>query len=61
MTKPELQKAFEEALENFRVDVQSSFAETSKEPATLGDVAELARQTFYALNDFQKALINYLD
>lgn len=61
MTKAELEKAFSDALENFKVDMQASFDEYSKEPATKGDLAELARHTFYALHEMRKALITYLD
>ena len=61
MTKAELEKAFNDALENFKADMQASFDEYSKEPATQGDVAELARHTYYALNDMRNALIKYLD
>lgn len=61
MTKAELEKAFSDALENFKADMKASFDEYSKEPATQGDVAELARHTYYALNDMRNALIKYLD
>lgn len=61
MTKDEFKKSLSEALENFRADTQSSFDEMSNEPATKGDIADLAKMTFYALNDFRNALIKYLE
>ena len=54
MTKAELEKAFNDALENFKADMQASFDEYSKEPAT-------QRHTFYALHEMRNALITYLD
>ena len=61
MTKSELKTSLNEALENFRVDAQATFDEASKEPATQADIAELARITFYALNEFRNTLIKYLE
>lgn len=61
MTKKELENSFNKALEDFKADVKASFDECSKESATQGDIAELAKLTFYALNDFKNALLNYLE
>ena len=57
MTKPELEKSFNEALEAFKADTKANFDEYSKEPATQGDLADLAKQTFYTLNSFRDALL----
>ena len=31
------------------------------EPVTGGDIAQLSRQTFYALDEFRKEIIKYLE
>ena len=41
-------------------NVRSLYKEGSHEPATEHDINELARQTFYALDEFRKNIINYL-
>ena len=46
-----------EELEAYHSTVSSKFQEFSSKPATVGDIAELARQTYYVLS----AIIESLD
>jgi len=61
MNKAALKKELDDALECFKADIQSEYSECSKEPATEGDIAELAKHTFYALDRFEKALLTLVD
>ena len=62
MTKAELEKSLDNAIEDFITDTSISFNDPySKEPATIADMTELSRQTTYALKGFKKALLQYLD
>ena len=60
MDTHELEKILNEALDEFSENISSSYAEGSKEPATEGDINEVARQTIYALTEFKSAIIKYL-
>lgn len=46
----------EKSIEDFRKEVQVLFKEGSKEPATIGDMYELARATYYVFNDMLQNL-----
>lgn len=41
--------------------MRSEYDDYSNEPVTGGDIAQLSRQTFYALDGFRKEIINYLE
>lgn len=45
-----------EELEAYRIMVASNFQEGSKEPATIGDVVELAKQVYYVFSKFIEEL-----
>ncbi len=60
MDTHELEKILNEALDEFSKNISSSYAEGSKEPATEGDISELAHQTYYSLREFKRAIIEYL-
>ncbi|OUN07137.1 hypothetical protein B5G43_05905 [Flavonifractor sp. An92] len=61
MTVHELDKRLGAALDNFASEMQAQYDDYSKEHAVKGDIAELSRQTFYALNEFRKEIISYLN
>ena len=44
----------------FSENVRSIYGEGSKVPATEHDINELARLTFYALDEFRKAIVKQL-
>lgn len=48
-------------LEDFSSEMRSEYDDYSNEPVTGGDIAQLSRQTFYALDGFRKEIINYLE
>ena len=61
MSKKDLQHSLDNALKDFADEMRTNFNEQSQEPATKADIAEIARQTFYALSEFEKAILNYLE
>jgi len=62
MTKAELKTALEQTLQDYRKDAESVAADPySEEPATQGQLFEAQRQVFYALDNFKKNLLDYLD
>lgn len=61
MTNSELNSELDKALESFKAEIQSRYAEGSSNPATEHDINELARQTFYTLDEFRKSILKYLD
>lgn len=61
MTENQLNTALNEALENYSKEIRSIYKEGSREQATEHDINELARQTFYVLDEFRKAIVKYLE
>lgn len=61
MDKQELNRMLSKIASDFASDTRSLFPEGSTEPATIGDLTELARQTFYALDAYRKSIIMYLN
>lgn len=61
MTTKELNQRLEKVLSNFSSEMQREYDDYSKSPTTGGDIAQLSRQTFYALDDFRKEIIQYLE
>lgn len=61
MTKAQLNDKLTNTLVLFSEEIKSKYNEFDQTPATKADVAEVARQAFYALNDFKNAIIEYLD
>lgn len=55
-----LDKKLDKALTDFSEEIRLNYRDGDKTPATNGDVSELARQTFYALDTFRKEIIVYL-
>ncbi len=55
-----LEKNLDKALDDFSHEISSEFDDYSKTPAVGGDIATVARQTFYTLNEFKKEIIKYL-
>lgn len=60
MTIHELEKELDKAVIDFSDEIRSEYRDASKNPATEGDISELARQTFYALDSFKASIIKYL-
>lgn len=60
MDTRELDKKLMEICNEFSEKVRSVYREGSKVPATEHDINELARQTFYALDEFRKAIVKQL-
>ena len=61
MTANELNKNLNEVLDRFSQTTHAMFEEADQTPATKNDLFNLSRETFYALNDFRKEIIAYLD
>ncbi|MDF2608949.1 MAG: hypothetical protein K0R92_423 [Lachnospiraceae bacterium] len=61
MTTKELDKLLNDSLIDYSNEIRSCYKEGSKEPATEGDIVELARQTFYTMDEFRKNIIKYLE
>lgn len=60
MTIKELDQRLTLVLEDFSSEMRSEYDDYSNEPVTGGDIAQLSRQTFYALDEFRKEIIKYL-
>lgn len=60
MTIRELDDHLRDAVSNFSDEIRSQYDDYSKDAALKGDIAELSRQTFYALDKFREEIINYL-
>lgn len=60
MTINELEKKLDKALDDFSSEIRSEYDDYSKTPANSGDIATIARQTFYTLDEFKKEIIKYL-
>jgi len=62
MTKQELETVLEQSCQEFSREVQYIADDPySKDPVTRGELYESHRQIFYALNNFKKAILGYLD
>ena len=62
MTKQELETALEQICQEFSKEVQFVADDPySKDPVTKGELYESHKQTFYALRNFKKAILEYLD
>lgn len=61
MTTKELDQRLTAVLDDFSSELRQEYDDYSKAPVTGGDIAELSRQTFYALDAFRKELVQYLD
>lgn len=60
MTKQELESALDEVLDAFRLDTDR-INDYSNKPVTEGDLKDLAKQTFYALNGFKVKILTYFE
>lgn len=61
VTIKELDQRLTLVLEDFSSEMRSEYDDYSNEPVTGGDIAQLSRQTFYALDEFRKEIIKYLE
>lgn len=60
MSIKQLDEALNKVLVEFSENVRAIYPEDSKKPVTEGDICELGRNTFYALDAFRKEIIGYL-
>lgn len=60
MTIKELDDRLSKVVDDFAAEMSGQYDNYSKEAASRADISELSRQTFYALNEFRKEIINYL-
>jgi hypothetical protein len=51
----------EKAVEDFRTETNMLFAKGSSDPAKVGDLEELSRQTYYALSSIEAAIKELAD
>lgn len=49
-------RALAKCVEDFRTETNMLFSENQQEPATIGDLSELAKQTYYVFNEILKTL-----
>ncbi len=56
----ELDLKIKKDVEGFKEFVKSEYPECSKDPINSGDLAELGRQTYYALDSIRTNVIEYL-
>lgn len=61
MTVAQLNADLEKILNDFSEEIRSNYKEGSSKPVTEHDINELARQTFYAMNEFREKIVKYLD
>ncbi|BCK01643.1 hypothetical protein [Anaerocolumna chitinilytica] len=61
MTTKELDKLLNDSLIAYSSEIRSCYKEGGKEPVNEGDIVELARQTFYTMDEFRKNIIKYLE
>ncbi len=55
-----LEEKLDKAINDFSDEIRSEYDDYDKTPANYGDIATVARQTFYTLNEFKKEIIEYL-
>ncbi len=60
MNLNDLEKSLDVALKDFADEMQLIYRSSTQEFATMDDINELSRQTFYAMNEFKKSIISYL-
>ena len=60
MKTAKLEEKLNQSIEEFRENVQSNYETARSQHCTPDDLQELARQTFYALNDFKKHIVEFL-
>lgn len=60
MTIDELNRVLEKAVNDFSDGIHPNYPEGSSKPVTEHDINELARQTFYAMDEFRKNVVKYL-
>lgn len=61
MTVSQLDTALTKVLQDFSEGIRANYEEGSNEPVTEHDINELARQTFYTLDEFRKEIVKYLE
>lgn len=60
MTVSRLDTDLKKILDDFSNEIRSNYQEDSSKPVTEHDINELARQTFYIMNEFRKEIVKYL-
>lgn len=57
----ELDRILSQIAEDFATETKMLSPEGNSEPVTSGDLSELSRQVFYALNEYKKAIVKALN
>ena len=60
MTINELDKKLTDSLTEYSETVRSMYEEADRTSASKDDIHDLARETFYLMNNFKHEIINYL-
>ena len=60
MTINELDNKLTDSLNKFSETIRATYEEADRTSATKDDIHNLARETFYLMNDFKKEIISYL-
>jgi len=60
MTKSQLDKKLDKALQDFSNQMRTTYPEDDFSPATKSDISECSRQVFYLMDDFRKSISEYL-
>lgn len=60
MSTKKLDDKLQKALDDYANEIHLFFKEESEEPATKGDINEVARQTMYVLSRFKNEIVEYL-
>lgn len=60
MSIDKLDQSLRQSLADFSEEIRSSYQEGSSCPATENDIVQLARHTFYTLDNFREQLVSYL-
>lgn len=60
MTVSQLDTDLKKILDDFSNEICSNYKEGSSKPVAEHDINELARQTFYIMNEFRKEIVKYL-
>lgn len=61
MNKAQLKVKLDKALYDFSDEIKLNYKDGGEAPVNESDISELARQTFYALSEFEKAILEYLN
>lgn len=61
MSAKDLDRKLNQILIDYSDEIRNKYKEGGSEPVSESDINELARQTFYVLDEFRKQIVNYLN